>query len=120
VLPPNAFAVDVQVPARVILVLATLWTAWASLGGPVHHRSLVAAVNGGAAQVVEGPVVNFRPMPSGGHGTEQIDVAGRHFEYAESIDTGAFNRTGLLSDGQTVRITHLGDEILTLEIASPR
>ena len=118
--PPNVSGADARVVGRVMFVFAALWTAWVCLGSIAHHRTLAAALNDGTASVVEGPIDHLRPIPRDGHGTEQIDVSGRHFEYADSIDTGAFNETGKLRAGETVRITYLNDEILRVELASPR
>jgi hypothetical protein len=64
-----------------------------------------------ASPVVEGVVVNFHPMPAGGHDTERFDVAGVHFEYGHWSTTQGFNQDvtvgGPVRNGLYVRIHYV-------------
>jgi hypothetical protein len=91
-------------------------------GGYLQHASLMRKLQAGNAQVVEGVVTNFRPMPESGHGYESFDVAGKHFAYDDYIDSGGFNSSstfgGPIRAGQRVRIAYTEGVILRLQIES--
>lgn len=75
------------------LGFALFWTAVAFLttyGTYSRHRAL-AASNG--CTTVEGPVMDFTPMPSGGHGEESFLVSGIRFSYSDFMVSDAFNIT---------------------------
>ena len=80
------------------------------------------ALNQGVAEVVEGEVQDFQPMPRTGKGTEQFTVGGVRFAYSDYIVGPGFNRTsrngGPIREGLHVRIHYSGDSaaILKLEI----
>jgi hypothetical protein len=77
----------------------------------------------GQAQIVEGTVEDFHPMPFGGHDTERFRVGGVHFAYSDFVVSPGFNHTsshgGPIRQGLAVRIHYRGPEdratILMLE-----
>ena len=89
------------------------------------HDQLVETFLNGGAEVAEGAVENFHPMPSSGHDTERFTVAGRQFAYSNYMVTGGFNNAashgGPIRAGLPVRITYVpgqnGNVIVKLELA---
>lgn len=57
----------------------------------------------------------------GGHGDESFVVNNRRFTYSSAMGTGGFNQThifrGPIREGIYVRIAHVGNVILRLEVA---
>ena len=102
-----------------ISILSALWVMVAVTGTLSRAASLKAALNSSGAQVSEGRVEDFQPMRGGCHSDESFTVAGQRFSYRDCYVTGAFNHTGgpIYPDEQ-VRVTHLGNAILKLEVAS--
>ena len=87
-----------------------------------HSYDVAAAMSrDGKYSVVEGQVTNFVPMPYGGHARESFAVGGKTFTYSDYILTGCFNNTtshgGPIRAGLTVRISHVGNCIVRLEVA---
>lgn len=103
------------------LVFAVLWTAMAFVATYGDYRSLSDAERSGKVQVVEGLVTDFHPMPASGHAMEKFCVSGTCFEYSDYVVTGGFNNTsshgGPIRAGLPVRVSHVGDRIVKLEIA---
>jgi hypothetical protein len=103
------------------LSLAVLWTAAYFAATFARYRSLRDALVSGEAQVVEGPVADFMPMPYEGHALEHFTVNGHRFAYSDFQETPGFHTTsshgGPIRDGLQVRITSLNGVILRLEIA---
>jgi hypothetical protein len=85
------------------------------------YRQLSQALNSGNFVTVEGKVVDFVPMPEGGHALEQFTVNGHRFAYSDYQITAGFNHTqshgGPIREGMTVRIADVGGQIARLEIA---
>jgi hypothetical protein len=75
----------------------------------------------GAAQVVEGCMETFHPMPVTGHDTERLTIKGQAFEYSDYIITPAFSRTeshgGPVHADSRLKIFHVGGDIVRLEVA---
>ena len=69
---------------------------------------------------MEGKFENFKPMPLGGHKIERVCVQSTCIRYAEGIVTNGFNNSsangGPIKEVLLVRITHVGDVIVKLEI----
>ena len=86
-----------------------------------HFANLRNAASNGGAEVVEGDVKEFVPMPYEGHAEETFVVSGRYFSYSDYDETKGFNQTqshgGPMKEGLHVRITHVDGTILKLEIA---
>ena len=86
-----------------------------------EYRHLVAALQNGEAQVVEGIVTDFKPIPPQGHADERFTVAGHTFSYSDYVTTSAFHTTrsygGPIRAGLRVRVTYVGNSIVRLEIA---
>jgi hypothetical protein len=105
----------------VFLVFAVLWTATSFAQTWSEYRRAVAALVDGHYEVAEGAVRDFVPMPYGGHSMESFKVAGTSFSYSDYVITAGFHTTashgGPLQGGMTVRIAHVGNLILRLEIA---
>ena len=106
------------------LGFAVMWTTVASVSVIGGHVSATRALRDGTAQVVEGTVEDFHPMPASGHDTERFTVKGVRFEYSDFIVTAGFNNTsshgGPMRPGLPVRIHYVGDKrpvILKLEVA---
>jgi hypothetical protein len=100
---------------------AVYWTLFAFGSTYGEYRSLRGAMASGQAQVVEGVVEDFVPMPPEGHALESFTVGGHHFAYSDYFETGAFNQTashgGPIRAGLPVRVTFVGDDIVRLEVA---
>jgi hypothetical protein len=71
--------------------------------------------------VVEGIVADFQPMPYGGHASECFTAGSRRFCYSDYEFSPYFRNTashgGPVRARLPVRVTHLGNSILRLEIA---
>jgi hypothetical protein len=85
------------------------------------YREYKRILDDGRAAVVEGPITDFRPEPWQGHApAEQFSVNGVTFEYSYFDDTQGFHTTtargGPLRAGVHVRIHHIGNTILKLEM----
>jgi hypothetical protein len=85
------------------------------------YSATKVALATGNYNVVEGRVTNFDPMPYQGHKNESFDVNGQHFSYSDFIETAGFHnaasRGGPIRDGLYVRVSHIGNLILRLEVA---
>jgi hypothetical protein len=59
-------------------------------------------------------------MPYGGHADEKFTVNGATFSYSDYSVTAGFNNTkshgGPIDEGKRVRVTHLGNIIVRLEV----
>jgi hypothetical protein len=79
---------------------------------PFRYAAAAAALHNGTAQVVEGQVENFHPMPRTGHDTERFTVNGVLFSYSDAELTPGFNQTsshgGPIREGLDVRIHYIG------------
>ncbi len=99
---------------------ALLWSAGAFASTFGEYRRLRHAIETGQAQVVEGVVTNFVPMPYEGHASESFSVDGRRFAYSDYVVTAGFNNTsshgGPIRAGLHVRITFVDATIVRLEI----
>lgn len=101
-----------------------LWTVLVSVFLLTGYLAAQSALREGTAQVVEGPVENFHPMPFTGHDTERFDVGGVHFEYGDYGITSGFNNSsshgGPVRAYEYVRIHYIagpsGPVIVRLEI----
>jgi hypothetical protein len=104
------------------LGFSILWTlsAFASIYSGYHAATSARADN--RAQVVEGLVHDFRPMPYQGHVDEQFCVSDACFAYSDYGVTPGFNNTashgGPIREGLPVRVTYVGNTILRLEVAA--
>ena len=99
---------------------AVLWTLGAGLSIGSKQSSLREDYENGNFEVVEGSVENFDPMPRSGHKMESFTVDGVRFEYSDFVVTPGFNnatsRGGPIREGLQVRISHIGNTILKLEV----
>src|SRR5438132_9890049 len=68
---------------RVFLGFAILWTSASFLATFLEYRSSVNALKENRAEIVEGVVSNFHPMPYTGHADESFEVNGVKFEYSD-------------------------------------
>ena len=103
------------------LGFSLLWTAAAIGGTYFEYARLVEAARSGQFNVVEGPVEAFLPMPDNGHGDESFTVQGMRFAYSDYSVMAGFNNTsshgGPIRAGRVVRIRHVGNSIVRLEVA---
>jgi hypothetical protein len=71
--------------------------------------------------VAEGPVTDFIPMPASGHAMETFKVQGQNFSYSDFVIVPGFHNAtshgGPIRDGLNVRVTHVGNVILKIEVA---
>ena len=85
------------------------------------YSATKTALATGGYSVVEGRVADFDPMPYQGHKMESFTVNGRRFTYSDFIETTGFHnaasRGGPIREGLYVRVSHIGNLILKLEIA---
>ena len=105
---------------RVFLGFAILWTTVAFFVTFVDYWSSVRALKENRAEVIEGPVADFHPMPYSGHVDESFVVKGVQFEYSDYGVTAGFNNTashgGPIHEGLVVRIWHYKGRILRLDV----
>jgi len=103
-----------------IFAFGLLWVALGTLNYS-HFANLRNTARNGGAEVVEGQVKEFIPMPYQGHARETFVVNGHPFSYSDYDETGGFNHTqshgGPMKEGLQVRITHVDGSIVKLEIA---
>jgi LPXTG-motif cell wall-anchored protein len=96
---------------------------WTSVSGAWTYSEYLAlrSAKDGSAQVVEGRISDFVPMPKSGHAMERFCVSGKCFEYSDFVITSGFNNTsshgGPVREGLLARVTYVGDDIVKLEIA---
>jgi hypothetical protein len=112
----------VSVFAYAFLGFALVWTTGAFATTCFDYVSLRSAIRGGQAEVVEGRVDNFSPMPFSGHAMEHFTVCGVPFSYSDYVVTAGFNQTrshgGPIREGLWVRIAYSGNDIGRLEVAT--
>jgi hypothetical protein len=105
----------------VFLGFSVLWTTIAFIITYSEYRYLLKARLDGTATVTEGIITNFLPMPYNGHALEKFTVSGVNYSYSDYVVTAGFNNTkshgGPLDEGKRVRITHIGNVIIKLEVA---
>lgn len=104
------------------LGFSIVWTSVAFFATYSQYRSLTTALETGSYQTVEGVVTDFVPMDHSGHSYESFTVAGKTFEYSDYVVTAGFNHTqsqgGPIRDGLKVRIRHVDNVIIKLEVAA--
>lgn len=108
--------------ALVCLGFALCWTALTFGSTYGSYAELRDAANGNDVRVEEGVITRFSPPPdAGGKGRERFCVLDACFNYAEYLAYAGFHNTsahgGPLREGLQVRVTHVGNAILKLEIA---
>jgi hypothetical protein len=122
-LPPRLPPKSVTRGAWFFLVLPVLWTAGAAATMARDYFRFKGALVHNEAQTLEGRVTNFRPMPWSGHPMESFSVCGVTFSYSDFIETGAFNNArshgGPIREGLWVRVSHVGNNIVRLELGRP-
>lgn len=104
-----------------LLGFALLWTTVAFFTTYADYSAAVTAMANHRAQMVQGAVENFCPMPASGHAMESFTVNGAKFEYSNYAVTAGFNQTashgGPIREGLPVRIWRWHGEILRLDVA---
>jgi hypothetical protein len=108
-----------------LVILSVAWVSVASVVVFGEWQALRGALRTGAYRVVEGPVEDFKPMPSSGKGLETFRVRGVEFSLSDFEMTSGFHTTtyngGPIREGLNVRIAYLPyrrrNVILRLEIA---
>ncbi len=108
---------------RVFLGFAIFWTLTTFIRTFADYQTAVDTMRSNRAQVIEGVVTQFVPMPYTGHAMESFVVQGVKFCYSDYVITAGFNNTtsrgGPIREGLPVRIWHLGGEILRLDVKKP-
>lgn len=108
---------------RVFLGFAIFWTLTSFVGTFGGYWSAVQTLRSNRAEVVEGIVTEFKPMPHTGHAMESFVVQGVRFEYSDYVVTAGFNNTtshgGPIREGLPVKIWHSGGRILRLDVKKP-
>jgi hypothetical protein len=103
------------------LGFSVLFTVLAVTGTYLQYATLRDALRDGRAELVEGTVTEFVPMPPEGHAEESFKVDGEVFHYSDYLINGGFNNTashgGPIREGLHVRIWHVDGRIARLEIA---
>jgi hypothetical protein len=109
-----------------ILLFAVVSTVGALVSSYSTYARLRSIVAENRCRVVEGPVEQFVPRPSSGHGAESFLVQDVPFKYSDYTPNGGFNTTsvngGPIGANSYVRICYEEDKniILRLEIADVR
>jgi hypothetical protein len=103
------------------LGFSIVWTLVAFITTYSQYRSLITAQETGAYQIAEGVVTDFVPMANSGRSYESFTVDGKTFNYSDYFVTAGFNNTqshgGPIHGGLKVRITHVNNVIIKLEVA---
>lgn len=119
---PNGF----RGPARrvfgwVFLLFSLAWTGIAGASTVGDYLTMRQAYEARTFTVTEGCIRKFHPMPAEGHDSERFEVNGTAFEYSDFRVTAGFNNTqshgGPIHANARVRIFHVGNTIIRLEIA---
>ena len=102
------------------LGFAAVWTL-VSFFVTYHDYSFASAARkSNRAQIAQGLVTDFKPMPFTGHAMESFCVSGKCFSYSDNVITAGFNNTashgGPIREGLPVRVTYIGNTILKLEV----
>jgi hypothetical protein len=104
---------------RLFLGFAIFWTVISFAASFTSYQRALYLMRSGRAQVVEGVVTDFAPMPYTGHAMESFTVNGTRFEYSDYVLTAGFNNTsshgGPVKEGLPVKIWHVNGEILRLD-----
>src|SRR5689334_7724640 len=99
---------------------ACLWSALALATMLPEYLASQSAVKQGKFSVVEGAVIDFRPMPYEGHKSECFSVREQTFCYSDYVVTAGFNNStshgGPIREGLPVRVSYVGDTIVRLEV----
>jgi len=110
--------------AFLFLGFAILWTTSAFVATYSEYCLCRNARLNGSATVTEGTVTNFVPMPYTGHADEKFTVNGTTFSYSDYGVTAGFNNTkshgGPIDEAKKVRVTHVGNVIVKLEIVEDK
>ena len=116
---PSVAALPGRRLALCLLGFAVVWTLVAGLSIGAGQSALRADYAAGRFEVAEGVVEDFVPMLHGGR-KESFTVDGRRFEYSDFFVTPGFNnaasRGGPIRPGLAVRVSHVGDVIVKLEV----
>ena len=104
------------------LGFSIVWTSVAFFTTYSQYRSLITALETGSYKTAEGVVKDFVPMDYSGHSYESFTVDGTAFQYSDYDVTAGFNQTqshgGPMREGLKVRITHVDNVIIKLEVAA--
>ena len=102
---------------RGILVASYISAAWS-----LKKHDASRAFRTSRCSVIEGPVLNFHPMPLEGHPLESFIIANETFSYSDYIVTPCFNKTsshgGPIREGLLLRISFVDDCILRIELSA--
>lgn len=105
------------------LGFAIIWTVTSFISTFGEYRRAVAAMRDNRAQIVEGVVTQFKPMPYIGHSMESFTVQGVKFEYSDYVAAAGFNQTashgGPIHEGLPVKIWYDHGQILRLDVKNP-
>jgi hypothetical protein len=115
------FATAYNVVAFAVAGLAVLWLLISLFSTYIEYTGLLSAEQTGQAFVAEGPVTDFKTIPTRGYTRERFCVQKACFEYSDDVTTSAFHTTrlrgGPVREGLPVRVTYTGDSIIRLEVA---
>lgn len=107
--------------AYAFLVFSVVGTAVAFTTTGREYSTVLGALRRGEAEIVEGRVENFVPMPYTGHAMERFSVCGVPSSYSDYVVTTGFNQTsshgGPIRPGLWVRLAYVGNTIGRVEIA---
>ncbi|WP_119268584.1 hypothetical protein [Taklimakanibacter deserti] len=108
--------------SRAFLGFAICWTTITFASTFSEYRSIRYALATGQYETVKGKVTDFIPMPHRGHAMESFSVNHVNFSYSDFVITNGFNNTsshgGPIREGVDVRISHIGNTIIKLEVAT--
>ena len=109
------------IAGRLLFGFSILFTAIVLAATLAQHWETQDLLHDPHLSVVEGPVTDFVPMPKAGHAMETFRVQGQSFSYSDFVVVPGFHNAtshgGPIRDGLYVRVTHVGDVILKIEVA---
>jgi hypothetical protein len=107
-----------------LVAMAVLAAAWASISWHVSRRERIQALAGGEYETVEGVVESFLPAYSENRKEESFTISGHTFRYSDTNVTICFNQPtahgGPIRAGLSLRVKFIDDCILQIQTISTR
>jgi hypothetical protein len=102
--------------AALTIAAAVFWTVLATWRVGAQDAAIKAAIRDNAVEKTEGFVTSFKPQYGRRDFWERFCVGPRCFSYFEYLPGPGFHTAGLVAPKMQVRIHHVGNTIIRLEI----